>query len=57
MQDLFHNTWLERSLQPQFTIFDNGGEFNREFKQMCDNHGIKAKPTITYNVTYIKCNH
>jgi hypothetical protein len=25
-----------------------GGEFKREFKQMCDNYGIKAKPTTTH---------
>jgi transposase InsO family protein len=24
-------------------------EFKREFKQMCDNYGIKAKPTTTHN--------
>jgi hypothetical protein len=33
--DLFHNTWLARYPRPQFIVFDNGGEFKREFKQMC----------------------
>jgi transposase InsO family protein len=49
IQDLFHNSWLARYLRPQFTVFDNGGEFKREFKQMCDNYGIKAKPTTSHN--------
>jgi hypothetical protein len=35
IQDLFHNTWLARYPRPQFIVFDNGGEFKREFKQMC----------------------
>jgi hypothetical protein len=26
-----------------------GGEFKREFKQMCNNYGIKAKPTTSHN--------
>jgi hypothetical protein len=45
IQDLFHNTWLARYLQTQFIVFDNGGEFKREFKQMCiqDNYGIKSQ--------------
>jgi transposase InsO family protein len=25
------------------------GKFKREFKQMCDNYGNKAKPTTRYN--------
>jgi hypothetical protein len=51
IQDLFHNTWLARYPQPQFIVFDNGGEFKRDFKQMCmqDNYGIKAKPTTCHN--------
>jgi hypothetical protein len=60
IQDLFHNTWLARYPQPQFIVFDNGnaGEFKREFKQMCDNYGIKAKPTTSHNQqTTSKCNH
>jgi hypothetical protein len=58
IQDLFHNTWLARYPQPQFIVFDNGGEFKREFKQMCDNYGIKAKPTTSHNIPITnKCNH
>jgi hypothetical protein len=58
IQDLFHNTWLARYPRPQFIVFDNGIEFKREFKQMCDNYGIKAKPTTSHNHCYTsKCNH
>jgi hypothetical protein len=49
IQDLFHNAWLVRYPWPQFIVFDNGwrAKFKREFKQMCDNYGIKAKPTTS----------
>jgi hypothetical protein len=42
---------LARYQQPQFVVFDNEnmGEFKREFKQMCDSYGIKAKPTTRHN--------
>jgi transposase InsO family protein len=49
IKDLFHNTWLARHPRPQFIVFDNGGEFKCEFKQMCDNYGIKAKPNTSHN--------
>jgi transposase InsO family protein len=51
IQELFHNTWLARYPRPQFIVFDNGsiGEFKQDFKQMCDNYGIKAKPTTSHN--------
>jgi hypothetical protein len=29
------------------------GEFKREFKLMCDNYGIKAKPTTSHNIPSI----
>jgi hypothetical protein len=53
IQDLFHNTWntwLAHYPRPQFIVFDNGGEFKREFKQMCDNYGIKVKPTKGHSI-------
>ena len=49
IQDLFHNTWLAHYHRPQFVVYDNGGEFKREFKQICENYGIKAKPTTSHN--------
>jgi hypothetical protein len=60
IQDLFHITWLAHYPRPQFIVFDNGrmGEFKREFKQMCDNYGIKAKPTTSHNQHKTsKCNN
>jgi transposase InsO family protein len=49
IQDLFHNTWLAYYPQPQFIVFDNGGKFKHEFKQMCNDYGIIAKPTTRHN--------
>jgi hypothetical protein len=49
IQYLFHNTWMARYPRSQLIVFDNGGEFKREFKQMCNNYGIKAKPTTENN--------
>jgi transposase InsO family protein len=40
---------LARYPRPQFIVYDNGGEFKREFKKMCDNYGIKVKPTTSHN--------
>jgi hypothetical protein len=60
IQDLFHNTWLARYPRPQFIVFDIGGKFKREFKQMCvqDIYGIKAKPNTSHNqYNTSKCNH
>jgi hypothetical protein len=59
IQDLFHNTWLAHYPQPQFIVFDDGitGKFKYDFKQMCDNCGIKAKATTTHNIPITsKCN-
>jgi hypothetical protein len=44
IQDLFHNTWLARIPQPQFIVFENRVEFQREFKQMCDITIMVLKP-------------
>jgi Integrase core domain len=49
IQEFFHNAWLARYPRPQDIAFDNGGKFKREFKQMCENYGIKAKPTTSHN--------
>jgi hypothetical protein len=58
IQDLFHNTWMARYPRLQFIVFVNGGEFKRDFKQICENYGIKAKPTTCHNIPSIsKCNH
>jgi hypothetical protein len=51
IQDLLDNTWFARYPRPQFIVFDNRsmGKFKREFKQMCDNYGMKSKPTTCHN--------
>jgi Integrase zinc binding domain len=49
IQDLFPNTWLARYPCPQFIVFDNGGKFKRELKQMSENYGIKAKLATSHN--------
>ena len=54
LSDLFHNTWLAHYPCPQLIVFDNGGEFKREFKHMCDNYGIKGKPTTSHNPQQMK---
>jgi hypothetical protein len=42
---LLHSNWLTWYPGPQFIVFFNGGKFKQEFKQICENHVIKAKPT------------
>jgi hypothetical protein len=49
IQDLSHNTWLAHYPRPHFIVFDNGGKLKREFKQMCENYGNKAKLTTSHN--------
>jgi hypothetical protein len=49
IQDLFHNNWLAQYPCHQFIVFDNGGKFKCEFKQMCNNYGIIARPTTNHN--------
>ena len=41
VMEAFNNTWLTRYLQPQYTGYDNGSEFNAQFKQMCDDNWMK----------------
>jgi transposase InsO family protein len=51
IQNLVHSTWSANYPHPRFIVVDNGKncKFKREFKQMCDNNGIKAKPTTSHN--------
>ena len=46
---VFDNTWLSRYPRPQYMGFDNGSEFKKVFTEMCQNYGIKKKPSTTYN--------
>jgi hypothetical protein len=49
VMEAFNNEWLSRYPRPQFIGFDNGSEFKAQFQETCDNYGIKAKPTTSYN--------
>jgi transposase InsO family protein len=47
--DAFHNNWLCRYPRPIQVTFDNGSEFKSVFKEMCDDLGIKGRPTTSYD--------
>jgi hypothetical protein len=51
IQVLCNDIWLACYPRPQFIVFDNGStsEFKRDFKQMCENYGIKDKKTTNHN--------
>jgi hypothetical protein len=49
VMDAFNNTWLTRYPQPQYIGYDNSSKFKAQFKQMCDNYGMKEKPSSNYN--------
>ena len=48
-QRIFDSTWLARYPRPKEIGFDNGGEFKQLFSELCQNMGIKEKPTTDYN--------
>jgi hypothetical protein len=48
-QQLLNNTWLARYPRPREIGFDNGGEFMAEFKDLCENMGLKKKPSAAWN--------
>jgi hypothetical protein len=53
-QDLFHNTWLPRYLQPQFIVFDNGDQVELIMSSNKDVTFIGLKPNqlqITTKIT------
>ena len=49
VMEAFHNAWLCRYPRPQSIRYDNGSEFKSVFEEMCDNYGMKRKPTTIYN--------
>jgi hypothetical protein len=49
VMEAFNNTWLTRYPRAQYKGYDNGSEFKAQFKQMCDNYGMKEKPSSSYN--------
>jgi hypothetical protein len=48
-QNVFDDVWIARYPRPQYIGFDNGSENKAVFKELCDNMGIKTKPSTTYN--------
>jgi hypothetical protein len=49
VMDAFHNNWLCCYPRPIQVTFDNGSKFKSVFKEMCDNLGIRCRPTTSYN--------
>ena len=49
VMNAFHNTWLCRYPRPKEIGFDNGSEFKKLFKEMCDNFGVDTHPTTSCN--------
>lgn len=48
-QRLLDSTWLSRYPRPREIGFDGGGEFKAEFQDLCDNMGLKKKPSGACN--------
>ena len=45
----FDDNWLSRYPRPQYIGYDDGSEYKKYFKQMCDNYGLHTKPSTAYN--------
>ena len=45
----FDSTWLACYPRPREIGFDNGGEFMAEFSELCDNMGLKQRPSSSWN--------
>ena len=49
ISQLFNNNWLCRYPRPTYVIYDNGSEFKLHFKSLCEQYGLKRKPTSKKN--------
>ncbi len=49
VMEAFNNASVTRYPQAQYIGYDNGSEFKAQFKQICDNYGMKEKPSSSYN--------
>ena len=45
----FDSLWLARYPQLREIEFNNGGEFMAEFKDLCNNLGLKRRPLSSWN--------
>ena len=43
------STWLARYPRPREIGFDNGEEFMAEFSELCNNMGLKQRPSSSWN--------
>ena len=46
---LVNKSWLSRYPRSKYVIYDNGSEFKLHFESLCDDYGIKRKPTTIKN--------
>ena len=49
VQKLFDEYWIARYPRPKEIGFDDGGEFKAEFLDLCNNMGLKKKPSNSWN--------
>jgi transposase InsO family protein len=45
----FYDVWLSRYPTPEYTGFDNGGEYKNKFEELVNNYGIKKKNSTPFN--------
>jgi len=48
-QEILDNVWLSRYPRPEEIGFDNDGEFQGEFSDLCTNMGLTRKPSSSWN--------
>ena len=48
-QRLLDSVWLARYPRPREIGFDGGGEFKAEFRELCDDMGLKRRPSNAWN--------
>ena len=49
MSDILDTVWFSRYPRPSKIIFDNGTEFQKDFRHIFKNYGVKPKPTTIKN--------
>ena len=49
MSDILDTVWFSRYPRPKRIIFDNGGEFKKDFRHIFNSYGVKPKPTTIKN--------
>eukprot|EP00957_Ditylum_brightwellii_P107334 8190249-Ditylum_brightwellii.AAC.1 len=47
--DIFNNNWFCIYPRPRKIIYDNDGEFKKDFTQLCKDFGLKSKTTTIRN--------